>query len=357
MRKIFVLFAIMIFCINGFGQKTMISSDSLLHYLQQADDIYACFDYDRKKDPVVSKFEPWTDEKDFYFNDSLKHILINLFNDSIGWARHTAKVVRQNLENDSEEDKRMALEGYLKRNYNKVFADSVLNNEKLFNQYFDSLCIYEEESSFKEDIKKRGTWNVPYSLKNIIAYSRYPEIYDKMLYYWKESGCSTRDFSFEYLLNVDCPEVIAMLETELDNNICRTETYNYLRQYRSEAIRLLIKCIDQDYLEYVSLLEFEIPFNVKIFAYDYHSWWMWYPFFTDEQQSDFYIKTTELIDKLRDIHYNDYKICEQLSKEIIENKQYIVPFLESAYQKCLSEELYWKQNMPYYKKVIEQEEK
>lgn len=347
----------MTFNINGFGQKIKISSDSLLHYLQQADDIYACFDYDRKKDPVVRKFEPWTDEKDFYFNDSLKHILINLFNDSIGWARHTAKVVRQNLENDSEEDKRMALEGYLKRNYNKVFADSVLNNDNLFSQYFDSLCIFEEEQSFKEDIGKIGYWNVPSRLLDILSYSRFPEIYDKMYYYWKRSGCSRRDFYYDYLLNVDCPEVIAMLETELDNNICRTETYNYLRQYRSEAIRLLIKCIDKDYLEYVSLLEFEIPFNVKIFGYEKNSWWMWYPGFTNYQHTDFYIKTSDLIDKLRDIHYNDFKVCKKISKEIIENKQYIVPFLESAYQKCLSEELYWKQNMPYYKKVIEQEDK
>ena len=153
MRKIFVLFAIMIFGINGFGQNIKISSDSLLHYLQQADDLYACFDYDRKSDPVVLKFEPWTDEKDFYFNDSLKHILINLFNDSIGWARHNAKGVRQYYESKSEEKKRLSLEGYLEHNYKKAFVDSVLNDKQLFAQYYDSLCVYEEENSFKENAK------------------------------------------------------------------------------------------------------------------------------------------------------------------------------------------------------------
>ena len=44
------------------------------------------------------------------------------------------------------------------------------------------------------------------------------------------------------------------------------------------------------------------------------------------------------------------KEWRSISKEIIDNKPYIIKFFEQHYQKCLEKELYWKQNMPYYKK-------
>ena len=142
MKRLFLILLSILFSCHTFGQKNGISADSLLHYLQQAEDIYSCFE--NRNASVIYNFYPWEYEKDFYYNDTLKHLLIDLFNDSIGWARHTAKMVRQNLENEPEENKRMALHGYLKRNYNKAFTDSVLNNQQLFAQYFDSLCVYVE---------------------------------------------------------------------------------------------------------------------------------------------------------------------------------------------------------------------
>jgi hypothetical protein len=352
MRKLFLLLIIILIRFNGFGQNIKISTDSLLHHLQHVENIYACFDY-QTEDSVIENFRVWDNVKDFYFNDSLKHLLINLFNDSIGWAKYTAKNVRRSLETKSENYKRMALEGYLKDKYNKAFADSVLKDDNLFSQYFDSLCIFREEQSFKEDIGKIGYWNVPSRLLDILSYSHFSEIYDKMYYYWKRNGCSRGDFYYDYLLNVDCPEVIAMMETELDNKEYSLPLKKYLDKYKSEAIRLLIKSLDKSDLIDFGLESYEIPFNLIVFGFDQYSWLYLYMCYTEYQRNDIYIKTTDLIEQIRDVHSNylenNYKTYINLSKEIIRNKQYIVPFLESAYQKCLEEELYWKQNMPYYK--------
>jgi len=351
MKKIQILLFTFVLSCAAMGQRVTITADSLLHYLQQAEDIYACFDY-QTKDPVVGDFSVFYDQKDFYHNDTLKHLLINLFNDSIGWAKYEAKRLRQNYENKPEENKRLSLEGYLEQKYKKSFVDSILNSERLFNQYYDSLCAYEEESSFKEDIKKRGTWNVPYSLKNIIAYSRYPEIYDKMLYYWKDDGMKLSIY-YDYLLNVDCPEVISIIESDIDNN--KNIGKGFVVEYRSEAIRLLMKTLDKTYLVPMNLEDYSVPLNVKCIGFSwlskYHYGYRWGKYDKDIEKI-----TYKIIDDIWQIMERDCSIkpndkeWRRISKEIIENKQYILKFLEPHYQKCLEEELYWKQNMPYYKR-------
>ncbi len=329
------------------AQPTRITTDSLLHHLQQAENVYACFDY-RTDDPVVNHFY---DYKGLDFNDSLKYLLVELFNDSIGWARYKAKVVRQNLEKEPEPNKRRALQGYLKRNYNNSFADSVLNNKQLFAQYFDSLCVYEEESSFERNVK-HGTWNVPNSLIRIITYSRYPELYDKMYYGWNKTG-RVRNYYYDYLFNVDCPEVISIIESSIDNN--KYNGIGFLDDYRSEAIRLLIKTLDKTYLVPMNLSDFSVPLNVKCLGFTWlRKYNCKYRFgnYTDDIEKI----TFKIIDDIWLIMERDCTIkptekeWRSISKEIIDNKPYIIKFLEQHYQKCLNAELYWKQNMPYYKK-------
>lgn len=346
MKKFQLLLFTLLLSYTVMGQRVTITADSLLHHLQQAENVYACFDY-RINDPVVNYFY---DYEGLYYNDTLRHLLVDLFNDSIGWTRYAAKVVRYNLEKEPEENKRMALQGYLKRNYNKAFADSVLNNEYLYAQYFDSLCEYEEKSSFEEDMK-RGLWNVPKSLITIITYSRYPELYDKMLYKWNETG-KINNYYYDYLLNVDCPEVIAMIESDIDNNIFYR---GLLDKYRSEAIRLLIKVLDKTSLVPMDLEDYSIPFNVKCLGFTWLSKYHYYYRFGN-YADDIEKITFKIIDDIWQImerdcsNKPDEKEWRRISKEIIENKQYITKFLEKHYQKCLNDELYWKQNMPYYKK-------
>ncbi len=330
------------------AQPTRITTDSLLHHLQQAENVYACFDY-RTDDPVVNHFY---DYKGLDFNDSLKYLLVELFNDSIGWARYKAKVVRQNLEKEPEPNKRRALEGYLQHNYNKSFADSVLNNKQLFAQYFDSLCAYRERSSFERNFKKGSDWNLPYSFTKIIAHSHYPEVYDKMLYYWNnDKGAHCGD----YLLNVDCPEMIADIESKLDNNDLIYVAIRYMCTYRSESIRMLIKALDNSKLVDNDLqgIDFDIPLNVylllKINDNDIYNEWTFKSYLFE--CSNF----NKIIYDYESVLYNLKKIKNQkqaikMSQYIIENKNLIIPFFEQHYQKCLNAELYWKQNMPYYKK-------
>ena len=348
MKKLQLLLFTLLLSYTSMGQWVTITADSLLHHLQQSKDIYACFD-DDKKDPVVINFYAYGG---LYFNDTLKHLLINLYNDSIGWARYKAKVVRQNLEKESEEYKRNGLQGYLQRNYNKSFADSVLNNKQLFAQYFDSLCVYEEESSFDADMKKGSTWNVPNSLIRIITYSRYPELYDKMYYGWNKTG-RVRNYYYDYLFNVDCPEVISIIESSIDNN--KYNGIGFLDDYRSEAIRLLIKALDKTYLVPMNLSDFSVPLNVKCLGFTWlRKYNHKYRFgnYTDDIEKI----TFKIIDDIWLIMERDCTIkptekeWRSISKEIIDNKPYIIKFLEQHYQKCLNAELYWKQNMPYYKK-------
>ena len=350
MKKLLLIIFISYLPATVVGQQVIITADSLLHHLQQAENVYACFDY-YTKDTVVNHFY---DYEGLYFNDTLRHLLVDLFNDSIGWARHTAKVVRQNLENEPEENKRMALHGYLKRNYNKSFADSVLNNKQLFAQYFDSLCAYEEESSFERNFKKGSAWNLPNSFTNIIAHSHYPEVYDKMLYYWKNhKGANCED----YLLNVECPEMIADIEHKLDNNELTKDLMHYITQYRSESIRLLIKSLDKTYLVPSILaypVVFDIPINVCLIGKCMKSYgWIYLEGYVNVEIDEFYgdFEILSNISFIYDIeNIKTQKDAIKMSKRIIENKKLLLPFLELHYQNSLKRELYWKQNMPYYKK-------
>ena len=343
------------------GQNVKITTDSLLHHLQHAENIYACFDY-QTEDSVVGNFNACLNQKELYFNDCLKHILINLFNDSIGWTKYTAKKVRRNLEAETNNYKHNALSGYLEDKYNKAFADSVFKDDNLLSQYFDSLCAFEEEQSFKEDIGKIGYWNVPNSLCNILSYSHFPEIYDKMYYYWKRKGCSQCGFYYDYLLNVDCPDVISKMETMLDSNEWSMDLESFLNRYNSESIRLMIKAMNKTFLVQTDLDDFIIPFNVYCFGF------MWLSKYADCYRYNHYKnesekKTFKIMDKIwRLIEFAEPKPSKEswlrISNEIIDNKQYIGFFLEEHYKKCLEQELYWKQNMPYYKKeVIEHEDK
>lgn len=350
MKKLLLIIFISYLPATVVGQQVIITADSLLHHLQQAENVYACFDY-YTKDTVVNHFY---DYKGLDFNDSLRHLLVELFNDSIGWAKYVAKGVRQNLEKEPEANKRRALQGYLQHNYNKSFADSVLNNKQLFAQYFDSLCAYEEESSFEEDMKKGSAWNLPNSFTNIIAHSHYPEVYDKMLYYWNnDKGAHCGD----YLLNVECPEVIADIESKLDNNELTKDLMHYITQYRSESIRLLIKALDKTYLV-PSILHypvvFDIPINVCLIG-KCSEWkgWIDVEGFLNVDIDEFYgdfeiLSNIAFIYDIRNI--KTQKDAIKMSKRIIEKKELLLPFLELHYQNSLKRELYWKQHMPYYKK-------
>lgn len=354
MRRINLIIILLLFCCHAIGQRNRITTDSLLHYLQQKDDLYSCFN-NSNIDSVIDNFYIWENEKDFYFNDSLKHLLIDLFNDSIGWARYSSKCVRQHLENESYEYKHNALKGFLRRQYDsKIFIDSILKDANLFDIYFDSLCTFEENRSIKEDLSRIGYFYIPERLKNILAHSFYFELYDKMLYYWKQSGCSTRDFYYDYLLNVGCPEVISELNKMLDNSEWDYDLLIYLTDnYSSESIKLLIKALDKTYLVDGDLMEIDVSLNVRLLLRLNRLTW-----FTEIGyliNSDLYYKVVDII---KHISVNIYEPNgnEHMAKYIIENKNIIVPFFESAYQKCLEQELYWKQNMPYYKKEVIQNE-
>ncbi|MBR6176967.1 MAG: hypothetical protein IKQ70_03670 [Bacteroidales bacterium] len=352
MKKAIIIICTVLIHLSVNAQRTEITADSLLHYLQQAEDIYSCFD--SENDPVIRGFR---DYKNMYFNDTLRHLLVNLFNDSIEWARYTAKGIRQYYENKPDDKKRMSLEGYLEHNYKKAFVDSVLNNKKLFAQYYDSLCVYKEESSFEEDMKKRGTWNVPYSLKNIIVQSHFPEVYNKMLYYWKSSGCYYSDFDFNYLLEVDSPELLSSFESQLDKNDL-TNIYFLLdymcSYYRSASIRMLIKYLDKTDLigPFFYRFDFDIPFNVSIlltiidFSDDFHKEWFFRVYNIDNY--DIIYDYESMKNQVKTVKTQKQAI--KMSQYIIEHKDLIIPFFEQHYQKCLQEEFYWKQNMPYYKK-------
>ena len=348
MKKAIIIVCTVLLHLSIYAQPRYITTDSLLHHLQQAENVYACFDY-QTGDLVVNHFY---DYEGLDFNDSLKYLLVELFNDSIGWAKYVAKGVKQNLEKEPEPNKRRALQGYLKRNFNKAFADSVLNNEKLFNQYFDSLCEYEERSSFEEDMKKSSSWNLPNSLTNIIAHSHYPEVYDKMLYYWKNHKGANCE---KYLLNVECPEMIADIESKLDNNDLIYVAIRYMCTYRSESIKMLIKALDNSKLVDNDLkgFDFDIPLNVylllRINDNDLHNEWTFKSYvFECSNFNEITYNYESVIAKLKTIKTQKQAI--KMSQYIIDNKNLIIPFFEQHYQKCLNNELYWKQNMPYYKK-------
>ncbi|MBO7142052.1 MAG: hypothetical protein J6V76_02970 [Bacteroidales bacterium] len=348
MRTIILIIFFLLFYCHAIGQKIKITSDSLWHYLQQKEDLYSCFN-NRNIDPVIDNFIIWNNEKDFYFNDSLKHQLIDIFNDSISWAKYAAKCVRHSLENETDEYKHNALKGFLRRKFDsKAFADSILKDATLFEIYFDSLCTFEENRSFEEGLSRIGYFYIPYRLKKIISHSYYFEVYNKMLYYWKQSGCSNRDFYYVYLLNVGCPDVISELDKMLDNSEWDYDLINYLTDnYSSESIKLLIKALDKTYLVDGDLMEIDVSLNVKLLLRLNRLTW-----FTEIGyliNSDLYYKVVDII---RHISANIYepKGNELMAKYIIENKDIIVPFFETAYKKCSEQELYWKQNMPYYKK-------
>ena len=350
MKKGIIITYLVLMHLSVNAQRTEVTADSLLHHLLQAENVYECFDH-KTDDPIVNNFR---DYEGLYFNDTLRHLLVDLFNDSIGWARYTAKGIRQYYENKPDEKKRMSLEGYLEHNYKKAFVDSVLNDKQLFTQYYDSLCVYEEESSFERNIKKSGDWNLPYSLINIIAHSHFPEVYDRMLYYWKNNKGAN---CFNYLLEVDSPELLSTFESQLDKNDLASSyiLLDYICSYRSESIRLLIKSMDKSDLigHYLYRFDFDIPFNVYLLcriSLDgvFNCWVNTDGYILIKDHPNILLDFISVICKLEKVKTQKQAI--KMSQYIIEHKDLIIPFFEQHYQKCLEKELYWKQNMPYYKK-------
>ena len=93
----------------------------------------------------------------------------------------------------------------------------------------------------------------------------------------------------------------------------------------------------------------EMPKNTKHWIVKLEdNWYLYDGYILVKDHPNILLDFISVICKLEKVKTQKQAI--KMSQYIIEHKDLIIPFFEQHYQKCLEKELYWKQNMPYYKK-------
>ena len=383
------------------------SADELYNYLKKQDNLFETFSlhnrYNNEKKKFVSDtIRDFNDVKNAYYNDSLKNLLINLYLDSVGWANYHCDQYLYTEKNDYKEDSALWIKTRIKpylKGLNFKNVDSIISSPSLYAYYLDSFWSNYRHECFEYDIQNVYRIIVPNELIDLIGKIKYAEVYNHFYYEWQKECINEKRYvtnsSYYFALEkYQCP-VIIRTKNDVDSSIKQEVVYYAAMAGTAEAYKLMMELMDN--IDFVfDGVNNNIPINMFLLGAANNNWTKQYGdvykmklemleiFSEDGEVSEMELNDLENIGKQ---FYSDYEeefgkivwsvsiylnhdlglhysisehqyvevfdkdeLIELSKKNILPNVEYLRSFIKKRYDSALKDELYWKQNMPYYKK-------
>ena len=324
-----------------------ITSDSLLQRVKGGESIYDVIDKININD---------IDYKDVYYNEELKPYILQLLDED----SYRLYDIETYLESSFGTDlaKKNRIEEWLRDNNSQLPLDSVMSTPNLYRSYLDT--AYTDYSS---KLHQNYQPIIPNKFEKLLSLVRWPEVYEEYHRQWINDGGNITSKRFYAMLCMHDPYAISLFDKYVDDLLQRKDGSLkwdiYKHRPSADALGSYRDKLWLRGLEYTNLITFTpfpqdheepltVPFNIKIVSgligYNCPS-----------------KKAKRLIDKITiQVTFLDekfYKLNEDLTideyisigKQIKENAQLFRDIYEPYIEKEEQEELYWKQNMPYYK--------
>lgn len=408
MKTKLLIIIILLAYTNSFAQHFVrASADELYNYLKEQDNLFETFShhnrYNIKKEKFVSDtIRDFNDIKNAYYNDSLKNLLLELYLDSVGWAKYHVDQFMCTLKTDYKKDSALWVKTDIKpylKGLKIENIDSIITSPSLFACYLDSFWSKLSHERLEYDIQNAYRIIVPYELIDLIGKIRYAEVYQKFYYEWQkecvfENRYVTNSSYYYALVNYQCPEIIRP-KNDSDSTISQEVVYYAARAGTAEAYKITMELLDNTEFVFDGVNN-SIPINMFLLGAADNNWTKRYgdvykmkldmlEIFSEDgeiserEHNDLDIIGKQLYSDYEDefgkivwsvsiylnqdlgLHsttsnYSDMPIFEkdellELSKKnILPNVDYIRSFIKKRYDAAIERDLYWEKNMPYYKK-------
>ena len=362
-QNLFIIILLVVFTHNSFAQQNnsvkyiahqSINADSLLTLLSEGNPFHVL--------PHI--YIPEVNTKDCYYNDSLKSLLLKFLNKDTTYQYMAELAEHYGFDNDRDIQEKYIRE-FLKERKQMYLWDTILKTPELFSAYFDTvfnLAVERQKTSSYQTNER-----LPLELTDLLAQIKWPEVYVWARREWEEDGKREEGYCYYYLLRMHDPEVISInnnfidkwgqLETceYLDSNLCINYLYDnpvnsgggglcYWGSYYYEALIHFLQIKTMVYHPMYFDEKSKRPYNTGLVReYFFHN-----PYFQES-----YPVIYNISNKLSNTYVNDKKYREkykQASEDICDNIDMFIEALKPYKDDYLNTELYWKQNMPYYKK-------
>ncbi len=389
MKTILLFFIIFSSYCNLFAQRNPISvsADELYNYLKGQDNLFETFSHFnryniRKKKSVSDTITEFKDVKNAYYNDSLKDLLLDLYLDSVGWAKYAADKYMYSEKRDYKNDSSSYIYGQIKpylRGLKIKNVDSILSSPLLYACYLDSFWTHITQRVFEQDIRDAYRYFIPNELIDLIGKIRYAEIYQKFYYEWKrecvfENRYVTNSSYYYALVKYQCPEIIRP-KINSDSSISQEVAYYAAMSNNSESYKLMMELIDNTEFVFDGVNN-DIPINMFLLGAANNNWashygqdYNWeliglFPgiFKSDSDREFGRIVWSVSIYENEDLNLHYYlsenpniqvfrkeELLKLSQKNILPYVDFLRLFIKKRYDAAIEEELYWRQNMPYYK--------
>ena len=406
MKTKFLIIVMLIAYTDSFAQHFVrASADELYKYLKKQDNLFETFSHHNrynieKKKFVSDTIRDFNDVKNAYYNDSLKNLLINLYLDSVGWANYHCDQYLYTEKNDYKEDSALWIKTRIKpylKGLKFKNVDSIISSPSLYAYYLDSFWRNYRLKNFEYDIQNVYRTIIPNELIDLIGKIKYTEVYNHFYYEWQKEcmgGLGTFSTYYHALESCQCPEIVSP-KINTDSTISQEVAYYAAMAGTSDAYKLMMDLIDNTEFVFDGVNN-DVPINMFLLGSANNNWTKRYCdvykmklemleiFSEDGEVSEMELNDLENIGKQ---FYSDYeeefgKIVWSVSiylnhdlglhysisehqyvdvfdkdelvalskKNILPNVEYLRSFIKKRYDSALKDELYWKQNMPYYKK-------
>lgn len=333
MKKIVLLLLLSFAVFDCNAQSEALKSNQILSLLSQSNNVYEAID---------SIIINGIDYEECYNSNSLKEKILPLLNRE-NFFRTQYKMDWDSIYSIS------AVKKYLKENSKYDIVDSVLNHFELYKSYRDSAINMAVEQLYLKYNDK--PW-LPNGILLLHSQIKWRESYDLLYEYWVKDDKSITSYCFKPLIMMHCPEAIGKYNKLIDKAIqlgkidfllkVKKDAFN-INKYGSYALDLYIKLLEsttkymQDDIQTIRI----VPFNFGIVSNYYNP--------KEEYITSQNYKFAHLKDSLYSNNdYSDYYL-EKLSLSIIRHIEDFAKQIKVFKQTLLNQELYWKQNMPYYK--------
>ncbi len=330
-----------------------INSDSLLTMLTEGNPFHVL--------PHI--FIPEINTKDCYYNDSLKSFLLKFLNKDTAYQYMAELAEHYGFDNHRgiQED---YIRDYLKERKQMYLLDTILKTPELFSAYFDTvfnLAVERQKTSSYQTNER-----LPRELTDLLAQIKWPEVYVWARQEWEEDGKREHGYCYDYLLGMHDPEVIDINNHFIDTwgqlESCEYEDsngyINYLYRnpvysgggidswgsYYFDAFVHFLQIKTMVYHPLYFDEKSKRPYNTGlVHDYCFHN-----PYLKESYPVIYNISYGLFETQVNDKKYREkYK---QASEDICDNIDMFIEALKPYKDYYLNEELYWKQNMPYYKK-------
>ncbi|MBO7145457.1 MAG: hypothetical protein J6W13_11615 [Salinivirgaceae bacterium] len=344
MKRTFFNALFLLLCISV--QAETITSDSLLQRIKQGEVIY---------DIIDNIFIGDIDFKDVYFNEELKPYMLQLL-DEKSYRQHEIETLLESSFG-SDDAKMRRIKEWLRDNSCSLSFDTIMSTPDLYQAYLDSAY-----SDFSSNLYSHYNVVIPNVYEEVLCRIHWPVVYKEYHRQWVEDGKNITSKRFYAMLCMHDPDATDIFDKYVDDLLQnKSDSLNkewYIHR-PSAAMGSYEEKLRLRGLKYTNLITFTpfpqdreesltVPYNIKIaselIGYDCPS----------ERAQQIMNKISVSVSFLGQTFLKlneDLTIDEYISigMEIKENAQLFMDIYQPFIQKKEQEELYWKQNMPYYK--------